>query len=163
MNIVADILIVLIIAVFTLAGWKRGFIKTLPGFINVIASLVVAASLCSFVGAIWPLHESELIAKIIAFIIVFVIMLFVMKLLRFTLDKICEKTFFKVPNKVLGIIIGLILGVFYAWTFSTLIGALLPVLVKYLPDLFTSDLVENSFILKLFYNFNPLTLINLFK
>lgn len=163
MNIVADILIVLIIAGFAIAGWKRGFIKILPGIINVAAALVVASSLCSLVGALWPLHESELIAKIIAFILVFVVMLFVMKLLRFTLDKICEKTFFKLPNKILGIIFGFVLGVFYAWTFSTLIGALLPVLVKNFPDLFTSDLVEKSYILKLFYNFNPLTLIKIFK
>lgn len=163
MNLVADILIALIIIGFTLVGWKKGFIKILPGIVNVAVAIFAAGAFCSVVGALWPLHESTVVAKIIAFILIFIAVLFGMKFLRFALDKICEKTFFKLPNKLLGIIFGLILGVFYAWTFSTLVGTLAPTLAKCFPDVFETDLVEKSYILKIFYNFNPLTLIKIFK
>ena len=95
MNSAIDIIIVLIVIAFTFIGWKKGFIKILPGIINVAVALACACALCTAVGALWPLHESVLVAKIIAFVLIFVIMLFVMKFLRFALDKICEKTFFK--------------------------------------------------------------------
>lgn len=163
MNIAVDIIIALIVIIFTFIGWKNGFFKMLPGIINVAAALVAASLLCSAVGKLWPLHESELIAKIIAFVIVFILTLFAMKFLRFILDKICDKTLLKLPNKILGTALGLLLGLFYAWTFSTLLASSLPLLTKYFPDLFSSELLEKSVLFELFYDFNPLTAIKLFK
>ncbi|MBR5515963.1 MAG: CvpA family protein [Clostridia bacterium] len=163
MSIAADIIIVFIIAGFLISGWRLGFFKILPGIVNIAAALIAAWALCDIAAQLFPLHDNKTVAKILAFIILFVIMIFVVKIFRFLMDKICRNKILKAPNKLLGVIIGLLLGVFYAWSFSNILGSAEPWLSRLFPEIFTGDLVENSMILKMFYNFNPLTAINLLK
>ena len=131
--IVIDILIILLIILFGVYGYKTGFVKTVVDTVGLILVFVFAylfkdpiAEWMSYnlpFFGFWGSFKgitilNVIIYQLIAFIIVFAVLMVAFALLvKLTslIEKILKWTFIlKLPSKVLGFIVGLVEGIFVA-------------------------------------------------
>lgn len=61
MSVLFDIILIIILAVCAVIGWKKGFIRALRGFITYILSFAVANTLYRVVGKIR--HQAAVFAE----------------------------------------------------------------------------------------------------
>lgn len=131
--IVIDILIILLIILFGVYGYKTGFVKTVVDTVGLILVFVFAylfkdpiAEWMSYnlpFFGFWGSFKgitilNVIIYQLIAFIIVFAVLMVAFALLvKLTslIEKILKWTFIlKLPSKILGFIVGLVEGIFVA-------------------------------------------------
>lgn len=143
MNVV-DIIIVVLLVLGALAGFKIGVIKKATDFVGTFLIIILAFYLknylsvfmyenlpfFSFGGLIKGIDVVNiLLYEVIAFVIVFVVLLFVLKVILMItglVEKILKATvILSIPSKLLGIIVGAI--EMYVYIFIVLVAATLPI------------------------------------
>lgn len=106
---------------------------------------------------------ADTLSKVIAFIGLFLIIYIVLKLVTKLLDGIVKLPLLNGVNKLLGIILGTLLGLFIAWLLAIAFDALIPQLSSLFPKVFKENTVDTTIIMRFLYNFNPFSLLDMFK
>ncbi len=125
-----DVIIILIILMFGVAGFKNGIIKELTSLIGIIVVFIISYSLKGFIGnilcSIFPFFNfsgsmsglislNVIIYQMIGFFVIFSILMTIFHIVFFVskvLQKIIDFTLILLlPSKLLGAVVGLIKGV----------------------------------------------------
>lgn len=86
---------------------------------------------------------SKIIATVIGYVLLFIIAFVVLTIVIFIVDKVAKLPLLKTADKILGLVLGAVSGILAVMVVSVILGALLGALGQ-------GDVVENSFMLKLF-------------
>ena len=143
MNVV-DVVIVVLLILGGVAGFKAGVIKKLTDFLGMFAVVILAFYLKNYISVIMyenlPFFNffglinginalNILLYEVIAFLVIFILLLFVLKVIHLAtglIEKILKATvILSIPSKILGIIVGVI--EMYVYIFLVLVIATLPV------------------------------------
>lgn len=143
MNVV-DVVIVVLLILGGVAGFKAGVIKKLTDFLGMFAVVILAFYLKNYISVIMyenlPFFNffglinginalNILLYEVIAFLVIFILLLFVLKVILLAtglIEKILKATvILSIPSKILGIIVGVI--EMYVYIFLVLVIATLPV------------------------------------
>lgn len=152
MNVV-DVIIIALLIVGGVAGFKAGVIKKLTDFIGMFVVIILAFYLKNYISVIMyenlPFFNffglingidalNILLDEVIAFLVIFIALLFVLKvilMLTGLVEKILKATvILSIPSKLLGIVVGVI--EMYVYLFLILVIVSLPI--------FDSSFLKNS-------------------
>lgn len=152
MNVV-DVIIIALLILGGVAGFKAGVIKKLTDFIGMFVVIILAFYLKNYISVIMyenlPFFNffglingidalNILLYEVIAFLVIFIALLFVLKvvlMLTGLVEKILKATvILSIPSKLLGIVVGVI--EMYVYLFLILVIASLPI--------FDSSFLKNS-------------------
>lgn len=159
MNVV-DVIIIALLILGGVAGFKAGVIKKLTDFIGMFVVIILAFYLKNYISVIMyenlPFFNffglingidtlNILLYEVIAFLVIFIALLFVLKvvlMLTGLVEKILKATvILSVPSKLLGIVVGVI--EMYVYLFLILVIVSLPIF----DSSFLKDSKMNNFIL----------------
>lgn len=159
MNVV-DVVIIALLILGGVAGFKAGVIKKLTDFIGMFVVIILAFYLKNYISVIMyenlPFFNffglingidalNILLYEVIAFLVIFIALLFVLKvvlMLTGLVEKILKATvILSIPSKLLGIVVGVI--EMYVYLFLILVIASLPIF----DSSFLKDSKMNNFIL----------------
>lgn len=159
MNVV-DVIIIALLILGGVAGFKAGVIKKLTDFIGMFVVIILAFYLKNYISVIMyenlPFFNffglingidalNILLYEVIAFLVIFIALLFVLKvvlMLTGLVEKILKATvILSIPSKLLGIVVGVI--EMYAYLFLILVIVSLPIF----DSSFLKDSKMNNFIL----------------
>lgn len=159
MNVV-DVIIIVLLILGGVAGFKAGVIKKLTDFIGMFVVIILAFYLKNYISVIMyenlPFFNffglingidalNILLYEVIAFLVIFIALLFVLKvvlMLTGLVEKILKATvILSIPSKLLGIVVGVI--EMYVYLFLILVIASLPIF----DSSFLKDSKMNNFIL----------------
>lgn len=152
MNVV-DVIIIVLLILGGVAGFKAGVIKKLTDFIGMFVVIILAFYLKNYISVIMyenlPFFNffglingidalNILLYEVIAFLVIFIALLFVLKvvlMLTGLVEKILKATvILSIPSKLLGIVVGVI--EMYVYLFLILVIVSLPI--------FDSSFLKNS-------------------
>lgn len=102
------------------------------------------------------------LSNVLGFMLMFVVLIIIMRVLTWFIDKACMLPVLHGTNTLLGIVAGGVLGFFAAWITASVIAGVLPTLHAYFPEAISRTALEDSFVLKWLYCFNPVKFIQLF-
>lgn len=159
MNVV-DVIIIALLILGGVAGFKAGVIKKLTDFIGMFVVIILAFYLKNYISVIMyenlPFFNffglingidtlNILLYEVIAFLVIFIALLFVLKvvlMLTGLVEKILKATvILSIPSKLLGIVVGVI--EMYVYLFLILVIVSLPIF----NSSFLKDSKMNNFIL----------------
>ena len=159
MNVV-DVIIIALLILGGVAGFKAGVIKKLTDFIGMFVVIILAFYLKNYISVIMyenlPFSNffglingidtlNILLYEVIAFLVIFIALLFVLKvvlMLTGLVEKILKATvILSIPSKLLGIVVGVI--EMYVYLFLILVIVSLPIF----DSSFLKDSKMNNFIL----------------
>ena len=159
MNVV-DVIIIALLILGGVAGFKAGVIKKLTDFIGMFVVIILAFYLKNYISIIMyenlPFFNffglingidtlNILLYEVIAFLVIFIALLFVLKvvlMLTGLVEKILKATvILSIPSKLLGIVVGVI--EMYVYLFLILVIVSLPIF----DSSFLKDSKMNNFIL----------------
>ena len=159
MNVV-DVIIIALLILGGVAGFKAGVIKKLTDFIGMFVVIILAFYLKNYISVIMyenlPFFNffglingidalNILLYEVIAFLVIFISLLFVLKvvlMLTGLVEKILKATvILSIPSKLLGIVVGVI--EMYVYLFLILVIVSLPIF----DSSFLKDSKMNNFIL----------------
>ena len=159
MNVV-DVIIIALLILGGVAGFKAGVIKKLTDFIGMFVVIILAFYLKNYISVIMyenlPFFNffglingidalNILLYEVIAFLVIFIALLFVLKvvlMLTGLVEKILKATvILSIPSKLLGIVVGVI--EMYVYLFLILVIVSLPIF----DSSFLKDSEMNNFIL----------------
>ena len=159
MNVV-DVVIVVLLILGGVAGFKAGVIKKLTDFLGMFAVVILAFYLKNYISVIMyenlPFFNffglinginalNILLYEVIAFLVIFILLLFVLKVILLAtglIEKILKATvILSIPSKLLGIVVGVI--EMYVYLFLILVIVSLPIF----DSSFLKDSKMNNFIL----------------
>lgn len=142
--VVVDIIILILIALGAIGGFKAGVIKKTTDFVGTLVIVIIAFYLKNYLSVIMyenlPFYDfgglikgveviNILFYEVLAFIIVFVLLLVILRVLLMVtglIEKILKATIIlSIPSKILGIFVGMI--EMYVYVFITLVFLSLPV------------------------------------
>lgn len=134
-----DVVIILIVALYALLGWRRGFLFVLTDLLGLSLSLLLALLLYRYVATMLEIIglREALLANVLAFIIIFFIADTVYWLaVRRPLRRVPERVVRSAPNRVAGVVLGTAKGL--------LISALLLLVLTLVPGLMGEAAIEDS-------------------
>ena len=159
MNVV-DVIIIALLILGGVAGFKAGVIKKLTDFIGMFVVIILAFYLKNYISVIMyenlPFFNffglingidalNILLYEVIAFLVIFIALLFVLKvvlMLTGLVEKILKATvILSIPSKLLGIVVGVI--EMYVYLFLILVIVSLPIF----DSSFLKDSKMNNFVL----------------
>ena len=142
--VVVDIIILVLIALGAIGGFKAGVIKKTTDFVGTLVIVIIAFYLKNYLSVIMyenlPFYDfgglikgveviNILFYEVLAFIIVFALLLVILRVLLMVtglIEKILKATvILSIPSKILGIFVGMI--EMYVYVFITLVFLSLPV------------------------------------
>ena len=158
MHIVLDLILLLIVGLTIFSAAKRGLVKTV---INAF-SLILTAILSLFVSPIFKntfdfAHEH---GEVATYFVVFIISWIIVKIATSLLDKIISALpVIRTINKLGGFLIGVLLGVFRVSIYCIAVGGILALASKFDVEFLKGVSIGDTYILKYFYEYNPLYLL----
>lgn len=142
--VVVDIIMLILIALGAIGGFKAGVIKKTTDFVGTLVIVIIAFYLKNYLSVIMyenlPFYDfgglikgveviNILFYEVLAFIIVFALLLVILRVLLMVtglIEKILKATvILSIPSKILGIFVGMI--EMYVYVFITLVFLSLPV------------------------------------
>jgi len=128
MTLFLDLVVLAVLVLGALLGWKRGFLKTAIIAASGIISLLVSLFLAKPISNLLSFTDLPEIANVV---LAFIILYFVIKLLlRFTaglLTKLLDRPVLRKLNTVLGIILGVVLAIFRIFIFCFIANAIIEI------------------------------------
>ncbi|MGD1119551.1 MAG: CvpA family protein [Dehalococcoidales bacterium] len=119
-----DIVLIVVLAVFTFMGVKAGIIKILFTLVGGIVGVVLAGRFSDSLGNKMSFISNSDTAKIVAFIIILVVVMIIAVILALIFKKIAETILLGWVNRIGGGILGLLTGAIFC-------GALIAMWVKF--------------------------------
>jgi membrane protein required for colicin V production len=142
-----DILLLVLLAIPTFIGLRRGLIKAVLSFVGLIIGVVLAGHLYRPVSNIFGFIDNENIAYILAFLLILGLTMLAAFLLARLLKSIISVTMMGWVDNVGGALLGFLSGFIF-------LSAIMATCVKF----FGSNLVAESFIGKVMLDYFPLIL-----
>ncbi|MBO4265185.1 MAG: CvpA family protein [Clostridia bacterium] len=96
------------------------------------------------------------ISSVLGYIAVFAATVIAVLLAALVIELICKAPVLSGANKLFGFLAGAVVGIMYTWVLSTLIIKAVPYLQSMKPEMFPSDIIDRTFILKIISSFNPI-------
>ncbi len=151
--LIIEIIVLLIIIICTVDGWKRGLLLKLYGLVRLIAMIALTVILTPLIYAILPLKPGlkEGVAVLAALILAVVLLSVVAKILHIV-DHI---PVLKTINRLGGAVVGLIFGVLSVWVALLVIGSFTD--IEWCKNVTTY--VKESPALNQLLHFNPMKLL----
>jgi membrane protein required for colicin V production len=131
-----DIVLLIIMAVFTVMGIKQGIIKVLFTLVGGIVGVILAGRFSESLGDKLSFISNSGTAKIVAFVLILVVVMIIAAILAMVIKKIAETILLGWINRLGGGILGLVLGALFC-------GAVLAMWLKFRGD---SDVITGSVI-----------------
>lgn len=124
-----DIVILVILAITTFTGLRRGLIKSVLSLAGLIIGIILAGRLYTYVAGLLTFIQQEGIAEVVAFVLILVVVMIIAAVLASLLKWFASIVMLGWANYLGGAVFGLILGAISA-------GALLTLWVNFLgaPD-----------------------------
>lgn len=104
---------------------------------------------------------SEALSTGLAFLSIFIGVTILLSLAAMVLDLIFKLPGLSTLNRVLGFMLGAVCGLLYTWAAAIILTAVVPALGALYPDVISSSIFENSILLRLFNEYNPLRYIGI--
>jgi len=140
----ADLFLIVVLILFSLWGYKRGFIRTIVGFMSTLISLIVTTFLYSPIASfiynigIGDLIKTALIdamengaeptsmiiVNIISFLLIIIVIKILLSVLVNSLNLIAKLPIIKQANALLGLCTGFLSGLLISYIAIGIIGAL---------------------------------------
>lgn len=120
-----DIVIIIVLAISVLGGWRTGLIKTALGWLGIIIGLVLAGDYYRAVAQPISTIFQEGLARILSFLAIFVGVVVLSSILGVWLSKVVSLTLLGWLNRLAGSAFGLLIG-------AVVIGALITLWVKFI-------------------------------
>lgn len=155
MSLAIDIILVAIVAINVISGWRKGFAVTLLKSFSFVAAAVISYFICGLIG-------DTMIEKVIVFVIALLAVVFIIQIITPVINKIFKLPVLHFTNKVLGIVLGLVIGLALVWMWACILGVVIPMLSGLFPEVFPANTIENTVILSKLTQYNPLGLFNIF-
>lgn len=99
------------------------------------------------------------LSDVIAFIIIFVVSLIAFGIIVKIIGSLFKLPVLKGIDKTLGLVFGIISALVFVWIFAMLSSAVLEVLSSAYPSTFSTDIIEDSYLLRFFAKYNVIGLI----
>lgn len=100
---------------------------------------------------------AQAVSSILAFIAIFIVALIGLTFAIWLLDKLCKLPLLHAANKILGLVFGVVYAVFDAWIIARGIVFIISIIASYKPEWIGSFNIEQTYLLRFFYNVNPLS------
>jgi membrane protein required for colicin V production len=142
-----DIVLLVLLVISTITGFRQGLIKSVLSLIGVIAGIVLASNFYEPLAKVFGFIGNEDTANIVAFILILVVVIIAASLLAKLLDSIIKAVMLGWVNRIGGAVFGLLMGVIS-------ISAILAIWVKF----FGTDMLAESFIAGLLLDKIPIIL-----
>jgi membrane protein required for colicin V production len=120
-----DIIIIIVLAISVLGGWRTGLIKAALGWIGIIVGLVLAGDYYQSLAKLFSTVFQETLANILGFLAIFIGVTILSGVLGIWLSRVVSLTLLGWLNRLAGAAFGLFIG-------AVVIGALLVLWVKFL-------------------------------
>lgn len=120
-----DIAILVILAIATFTGLKRGLIKSVLSLAGLIIGIILAGRLYTYVAGLLTFIQQEGIAEVVAFALILIVVMIIAAVLASLLKWFASIVMLGWANYLGGAVFGLILG-------ATSTGALLTLWVNFL-------------------------------
>ena len=128
-----DIILAIVLVVFTFIGLKNGLIRAILSLLGLILGIFLAGRLyTAFAGILTFLPEAA--AKVLAYILILLIVLVIMSIVARILDKILHAMMLGWINHISGAVVGLFFG-------GIFLGAILAIWAKYAGG---ANIISNS-------------------
>lgn len=142
----ADIVIVIVVALAAIIGWRKGVVTTVLGIVILAVGIVLGLIFKGQVGALIlgsdPLNQSSW-DEIVGFLVVFAVVIIIGKFVKRMFAGFIEDLDLSDVDRMLGLVFGVFLG-----------GLLIVVLVIFCePLILRGNLVADSVLLPYFYDF----------
>ena len=142
----ADIVIVIVIALAAIVGWRKGVVTTVLGIVILVFGIVLGLIFKGQVGALIlgsdPLNQSSW-DEIVGFLVVFAVVVIIGKFVKRLFEGVIEDMDLSDVDRTWGLAFGVFLG-----------GLLIVVLVIFFePLILRGNLVADSVLLPYFYDF----------
>ena len=105
-SILYDLAAVLILALFSWFGHKRGFIKTLTNTLSLVLSFFITSFFVDLIGSVAPKDTTFIIALIISYVLISLLLSILMK----AINLVAKLPIISSLNKLLGFVCGLLFG-----------------------------------------------------
>jgi membrane protein required for colicin V production len=127
-----DIVIIIALAIPTLAGFMQGLIKTVLSLAGVIIGIVLAGNFYEPVSRLLGFISNEDIANVVAFILILVVIMIIAMILARVLKFLAKVTLLGWVDHIGGAAFGFLMG-------AILFSALLAALVQFFGDSFVTE------------------------
>jgi len=97
----------------------------------------------------------------LAFLTIFIGVTIVLSLAAAVLDLIFKLPGLSTLNRVLGFMLGAVCGLLYTWAAALILTAIVPALAALYPEVISPSMFENSILLNIFNEYNPLRFIGI--
>lgn len=154
-SIILDLILLLIAGSTIYFATKRGLVRTV---INAL-SLILSALLSVFISPIFKnyISFSGEHGEVATYFIIFVISWIIVKIASSLLDKIISALpIIRTMNSLGGLILGILLGIFRISLYCIAVVALLTIGEKYGLSFVENFSIEDTVIVKYFYEYNPI-------
>lgn len=154
MSILLDLLMVLLLGVSLVSGWKRGFVKMFGGLLALAAATMVSAWLCEPLASLFIPKSSadpatvQLICMVALFAITYALVAFIIR----SLNLVAKLPLIKQLNKVMGLALGAACGAL--WVLLAACALQLLVRVGWIPAL-TEAVIAKTWIVSRVVAFLP--------
>jgi len=105
-----DIVVLVLVLIFTLRGLRAGFIKELLSLVGLIIAIYVSLRFNDLMGFYLKGIKDPLLLKVLSIVILFVLVLFLTNLVIFLTQRFLKPGLFGFANKILGLLFGFLEG-----------------------------------------------------
>lgn len=145
MSVLLDLLLVVLLSVSIMSGWRRGFVKIFGGLLALVAATMVSAWLSDPIASLFVPKSTkdpatvQLICMVVLFAITYALVAFLLR----SLNLIAKLPLIKQLNKVLGLAAGVVSGVL--WVLFVTCALQLLARVGWIPAL-TEAVIEKTWL-----------------
>ena len=160
-GIIIDIFLVFIALIQVITYTKRGFVKTLLIFLQVIVCFTLSIVFSPALGEIISNNISlnTTISNILAYILIFAISFIASNIVIYFVDKPFNNHVFNTINKTLGFVLGLIFSLINLLIVCSIITSVIGILNFISPEISASALRNNTIIYRFISNLDIINLL----
>ena len=115
MSVLLDLLLVVLLGLSIMSGWRRGFVKMFGGLLALVAATSISAWLSDPIASLFVPKSTKdpAVVQLICVVVLFAITYALVAFLVRSLDLIAKLPLIKQLNKVLGLAVGVVSGVLW--------------------------------------------------
>ncbi len=157
-SILLDLILLIIAGTTVIFAIKRGLVKTVINACSLILSAVLSLFICPIFKSHFEFSGEH--SEVATYFVVFIISWLIVKIVATLLDKIISALpIIRTINSFGGFIIGVLLGVFRISLYCIAVGGIIAIGEKIGLEFVENISINDTYILKYFYEYNPIYLL----
>ncbi len=158
MHIVFDLILLLIVGLTVFSALKNGLVKTVINAFSLILTAILSLLISPIFKSTFDFSHEH--GEVATYFVVFIISWIIVKIATILLDKIISALpIIRTINKLGGLVIGVLLGIFRVSVYCIAVGGILALASKFGVEFLSGVSIDDTYILKYFYEYNPLYLL----